>query len=202
VKPAQAVQRPPSRLASPAAGVLLAALLGGCVSAGGQWVEQRGDFVDQRLLAPSTTSGDATNAQYRMQSGQAFRMPLLQDNADPSLPAETPRRQLAPTAVCVRVIIDATGAVQRSEPLSDREDCLAGADPANADLLQAVDAAVRRWHYIPAAVCHYEGPAPAIAGDCSGAQRIEPVPVTLSYLFTFQMERGRIRVQRGGVGAR
>jgi len=180
-----------------------ALLLGGCASVDEQWAEQRRDSVDQRLLAPSASvAGAAQVEQYRMQPGQAFRMPLLHDNADPALPADTPRRSLAPTVICVRVIIDAGGAVQRSEPLLDRAECQAGADPANADLLQAIDAAARSWRYVPAAVCHYRGPPPAHVGDCADAERIEEVAVTLNYAFTFQMERGQVRVQRGGVGGR
>ena len=182
---------------------LPALLLGGCASVDGQWAEQRSDSVDQRLLAPAASvAGAAQVEQYRMQAGQAFRMPLLHDNADPALPADTPRRSLPPTVICVRVIIDASGAVQRSEPLLDRAECQAGADPANADLLQAVSDAVRGWQYIPAAVCHYPGPPPARVGDCAGAERIEEVAVTLNYAFTFQMERGQVQVQRGGVGGR
>jgi len=174
---------------------VVATLLAGC--AGTQTVEQRSDAVDQRLLAPSSSGAATSGDSYRMQAGQAFRMPLLQDNEDPALPADTPRRSLAPTTVCARVIIGADGQVQRTEPLLDRAECRAGADPANADLLQAVEAAALRWRYVPAAICHYSGAAPARPGDCADAARIEPVPVTLSYAFTFQMERGRIQVRRG-----
>lgn len=194
----------PIRLRAGRWACLVAALpLAGCASVDGQWAEQRSDSVDQRLLAPSAAAaGSAAVEQYRMQPGQAFRMPLLHDNADPALPADTPRRNLPPTMVCVRVIIGADGSVQRSEPLTDRPECQAGAEPANADLLQAVFDAVRGWQYIPAAVCHYAGPPPARIGDCAQAERIEEVPVTLNYAFTFQMERGQVQVQRGGVGAR
>lgn len=191
---------------APLAGWLAVALAlavgSGCASMKGEWAEQRGDAVQQRLLAPTGGGGAGAVSEYRMQPGQAFRMPLLRDTVDPALPADTPRRNLPPTSVCVRVIVDAAGAVQRSEPLLDRDECRAGADPANADLLAAVDRAVRSWRYVPAALCHYPGPAPAGAGDCAGAQRIEEVPVTLNYAFTFQMERGRVWVQRGGVGGR
>ena len=50
----------------------------------------------------------------------------------------------------------------------------------------------------PAAICHYREVAPKRPGDCADAERIEPVPVTLNYAFTFQMERGQMRVKRAG----
>ncbi|HEY0334605.1 MAG TPA: hypothetical protein VGC74_12980 [Stenotrophomonas sp.] len=176
-------------------------MLGGCSSVATERVEQRSDAVDQRLLVP-TAAGTTAAPSYRMQAGQAFRMPLLQDNVDPALPRDTPRRQLAPTTVCVQVIIDERGSVQRTEPLVDRPECQAGADPANADLLHAVDVAALTWHYIPAAVCHYAGPRPARIGDCADAEHVELVPVTLNYAFSFQMERGEILVRRGDAGGR
>lgn len=184
-----------------ATGVLLAACLAGCATTGEEIRQTRSDSVDQRMLAPSAGAAGAGKIEsYSMQPQQAFRMPLLHDNVDPALPADTSRRTLAPTTVCVRVIINAQGRVDRSEPLLDRAECQAGADPANADLLAAVAQAVNAWQYEPAAVCHYPQVAPRRAGDCADAERIEPVPVTLNYAFTFQMERGEVRVQRGGVG--
>jgi len=183
---------------------LLASLaLSGCASAPDSFEQTRSDAVDQRLLSPSLAAAGAGKVeQYTLQPQQAFRMPLLHDNVDPALPADTPRTRLAPTTVCVQVIIDAQGAVQRTEPLLDRAECSAGADPANRDLLQAVARAALGWQYQPAAVCHYRDLAPQRPGDCAGAERIEPVPVTLNYAFTFQMERGQVRVRQSGAGSR
>ncbi len=177
--------------------------LSGCASAPDSLRNTRSDAVDQRLLAPSAAAGSAGKIeQYTLQPQQAFRMPLVHDNVDPALPEATPRTSLAPTTVCLRVIIDAQGVVQRTEALLDRAECSPGGDPANADLLQAAMQAVQTWQYQPAAVCYYPGPAPQRPGDCSGAERIEPVPVTLNYAFTFQMERGQLRVTQRGTGGR
>lgn len=182
---------------------LACAVLAGCASTADTYQQVRSDAVDQRLLPPAAgTAAGGKVERYTMQPQQAFRMPLLHDNADPALPANTSRHGLPPTTVCVRVIIDAQGSVERSEALLDRPECSAGGDPANADLLLAVDQAVRGWRYVPAAVCHYRELAPQRPADCADAERIEPVPVTLNYAFTFRMERGQVRVQRGGVGGR
>lgn len=186
-----------------ALGICAVFALSGCASAPDSLRETRSDAVDQRLLPPSVTAAGATRVeQYSLRPQQAFRMPLLHDNVDPTLPADTPRTALAPTTVCLRVIIDAQGAVQRTEPLLDRAECSPGADAANADLVQAAAQAVQTWQYQPAAVCYYPDLAPQRPGDCAGAERIEPVPVTLNYAFTFQMERGQVRVSRSGAGGR
>jgi len=177
--------------------------LASCASHPDSFRETRSDAVDQRLLSPSTGAAAGGKIEtYTLQQQQAFRMPLLHDNVDPALPSDTPRQTLPPTTVCVRVIIDAQGAVERTEPLLDRAECSAGSDPANLDLMHAVDAAARTWRYEPAAICYYPEVAPQRPGDCAGALRIEPVPVTLNYAFTFQMERGQVRVARDGVGRR
>lgn len=175
----------------------------GCASTPDSLRDTRSDAVDQRLLSPSVGGAGAGKVeQYTPGPQQAFRMPLLHDNVDPALPADTPRVALAPTTVCVRVIIDAQGVVQRTEPLLDRTECSPGGDPANADLLQAVERAASTWRYQPAALCYYADLAPQRPGDCADAERIETVPVTLNYAFTFQMERGQVRVRQSGVGGR
>lgn len=179
--------------------LVLGVMLAGCATTPDTYEATRSDAVDQRLLSPSVRqAGAAAIDSYAMQPQQAFRMPLLHDNVDPALPADTARTTLPPTTVCVRVIIDAQGAVQRAEPLLDRAECAAGGEPTNRDLLQAVDRAVLTWQYEPAAICHYREVAPKRPGDCADAERIEPVPVTLNYAFTFQMERGQMRVKRAG----
>lgn len=166
---------------------------------------QRLDSVDQRLLAPRSDGapGGAITA-YEMQPQQVFRMPQPVQAATPQLPAESPRRTLAPTTVCVRVILSAQGEVQRSEPLHDREECSAGALADNADLLQAVQREVAHWRFVPAAICTYADPAqrPAAEGRCDDAVSVEEVPVTLAYAFTFEVREGKASVQAGRVGGR
>jgi hypothetical protein len=67
-------------------------------------------------------------------------------------------------------------------------------------LLQAAQAATAQWTFVPAARCHFPaGVSPRAADDCSGATRIEEVPVTLAYAFTFEVIEGRtvVRSQSG-----
>ncbi|CTP87870.1 hypothetical protein A6R71_16150 [Xanthomonas translucens pv. arrhenatheri] len=175
--------------------------LASCASQPQREQTQRLDSVDQRLLAPG---GDGAISAYAMQPQQVFRMPQPLDAATPQLPADSPRRTLAPTTVCVRVVLSAQGTVQRSEPLHDREECGAGVLADNADLLQAVQQEVARWRFVPAAICTYADPAqrPAVEGRCDDAVSVEEVPVTLAYAFTFEVREGKASVQAGRVGGR
>jgi outer membrane PBP1 activator LpoA protein len=160
--------------------------------------------VDQRMLMPeSGACGGAQVQRYALAATEVFRMPQPQEAPSPALPDDSPRKTLTPTTVCARVILDAQGAVQRAELLNDREDCAAGGEAANADLVQAMLGKVRQWRFAPAALCHFAADRPPTdSQSCQGAQRVEPVPVTLLYAFTFEVEQGRVHVETGGMRGR
>ncbi len=163
---------------------------------------QREDSVDQRMLPPQLNGGGAAGVQsYTLAPTQRFRMPRAARSDAPVLPADSPRQSLAPTTVCAHLILSAEGAVQRVDPMSDRDECAAGLLPDNADLMQAVRAAALRWQFVPAAMCTYPSGAaqPAAPDDCTGATQIEPVPVTLSFAFTFEVRQGKVSVRTGKV---
>jgi hypothetical protein len=179
--------------------------LASCASQPPRMQTQRLDSVDQRLLPPRGDGGaGGAIGSYTMQPQQVFRMPQPLEAATPQLPADSPRRTLPPTTVCVRVILTAQGTVQRSEPLHDRAECSAGALADNADLLQAVQGEVAHWRFVPAAICTYAAPTPqpAVEGRCDGAASVQEVPVTLTYAFTFEVHEGKVSVQAGRVGGR
>ncbi|WP_045737213.1 hypothetical protein [Xanthomonas sp. MUS 060] len=157
-------------------------------------VEQQ--MLDSRVPA---AAGAAQVLRYQMQSQQVFRMPQPLRTPTPQLPADSPRRSLAPTMLCVRVILSAQGAVERSEPLNDRPECSAGAQAEMADLQQAVREAVAAWRFVPAAICTYADPAqqPAVEGRCDDAASVKEVPVTLAYAFTFAVREGKATVRSG-----
>lgn len=187
------------------AGALVTLSLAGCAN---RLVTQTQDTltrnanVDQRMLMPEGgADGAAKVKRYALSPSEVFRMPQPQDAGNPELPADSPRQTLAPTTVCARVVIDAAGAVQRAEVLDDRDECAAGAQSANADLVAAMLGKVRQWRFVPAALCRFAAnQSPLASGQCDGAQSVKPVPVTLLYAFTFEVEQGRVRVERGGMG--
>ncbi len=161
----------------------------------------RSGNVDGRLLQPNTQGNGAAQVRtYQLHSQERFRMPQPQVAPTPGLPADSPRTSLAPTTVCARAIINAEGVVQRVDALDDRGECHAGATVENADLLQAVRDALLQWRYQPAAVCTYAADAtkPDDENDCAGAEKIEAVPVSLMYAFTFELREGKVVVHSRG----
>ncbi|WP_045760919.1 hypothetical protein [Xanthomonas albilineans] len=183
---------------------LLMLCLAGCASQAPRTPAQppqRLASVDQQMLENrvSAAAGVAKVLPYQMQPQQVFRMPQPLQAPTPQLPADSPRRSLSPTMVCVRVILSAQGAVERSEPLNDRPECSAGAQVEMADLQQAVRDAVAVWRFVPAAICTYADPTqqPAVEGRCEDAASVEAVPVTLAYAFTFAVREGKATVRSG-----
>ncbi|OAX89081.1 hypothetical protein A7D16_08350 [Xanthomonas nasturtii] len=184
--------------------VFLTLAVSGCATRQGveQERRQREDSVDQRLLPSRPDDGGTARIEpYKLAPTQRFRMPRALRSEAPVLPADSPRQTLAPTTVCAHLILAADGSVQRVDAMSDREECVAGLLPDNADLLQAVRTNAQRWQFVPAAMCTYApGVAqPAAPDDCTGASQIEPVPVTLSFAFTFEVRQGKVSVRSGKV---
>ncbi|WP_313345947.1 hypothetical protein [Stenotrophomonas sp.] len=154
-------------------------------------VDTRAETVDLQQLRPEGGGGAGRVEAYVLNAGEGYRMPQLYAAPDPVLGDRDPRRELAPTKVCLQVVVDAEGNVQRSLPLTDRDDCAAGKAPENAALVQAAQDAVAMWRYTPAAVCRFAaGTGPASNGGCTGAAQVEPVPVSLFYAFTFEIVKG------------
>jgi len=180
--------------------VTLAMLGAGC--AGPQQlttVDTRAENVNLQRLRSEGDGGTGAVQPYQLQSSQAYRMPQLYTAPDPALGDRDPRRELAPTTICLQVVVDADGRVERSLALLDRAECRAGGLPENAPLVEAAQAAVAMWRYAPAAVCDYPaGSVQKDRSDCAGAERIEPVPVSLLYAFTFEIVKGKQTVQRQG----
>lgn len=177
-------------------GGVLVLLMSGCASQAVQQEREANSYnVDGRLLDQEGSGGAGAIQAYRLAPSEGFRMPRPLHAPSPTLVAEQ-LQSLPPTTVCVQVILDAHGHVQRSEPLLTHSACAAGADPANQWLVQAARQATEGWSFVPAALCHFAaGVAPPAADDCSGAIRIEEVPVTLAYAFTFEVVEGRTMVR-------
>jgi len=168
-----------------------------------QAVDTREENVDHQRLDPQPPAGIGSGAveTYTLQPGESYRMPQLHTAPPPVLGDREQRQELALTTVCVQLVIDADGKVDRSIPIADRTACQAGAAAENGALRQAVQEAVQHWRFSPAAVCHFApGKHPRDPSDCEGADRIEPIPVSLLYAFTFEIVKGRHYVRRKGDG--
>lgn len=164
--------------------------------------DTRAENVDhQRLQVRSDGGGAGAIEAYALRPTEGYRMPQLHTAPPPVLGSADPRQELGPTKVCLQLVVDADGRVERSLPLADRPECEAGTAAVNLPLLRAAQEAVAMWRFSPAALCHFPvGSAPRDATDCDGAERIEPVPVSLLYAFTFEIVKGRqyVRSQKGG----
>lgn len=155
--------------------------------------------IGQRLLLPESAGGQGGEVQRYVLSGrEVFRMPEPVHAPLPELPTLQGRQSLPPVTVCLNVVVDAQGQVQRSFPLLAHSQCGAGNDADNGYLLQAAGDAVRQWRFTPAAICHFApGSSPVAPDDCTGVAKVEEVPVTLPYAFTFEIVQGQARVQVG-----
>ncbi|MCU1045508.1 hypothetical protein JAK48_02930 [Stenotrophomonas maltophilia] len=180
--------------------IMAAALLVGCASQDRlTTVDTRSENVGHQRLQPQAGGGSGQLQVYALGATEGYRMPQLYAAPDPEVGDRDPRAALAPTTICLQVVVDAEGSVERSIPLTDRSECSAGETPDNAPLLQAAQEAVAMWKYSPAAVCHFAaGRVPADRGDCRSAERVEPVAVTLQYAFTFEIVKGRHVVRTQG----
>lgn len=179
--------------------VLAALMLAGCATQPAKEQASSSFNLNQhrQMLTPESAGGAGEIQPYQLAATESFRMPVAISAADPVLPLEYAKRSLDATTVCVNVILDAQGRVERSAPLLAHSACGAGSDAGNAGLLQAVLTATAGWSFEPAAVCHYAAGVRAPAhGDCGNASRIEAVPVTLAYAFTFEVVEGRAVVRR------
>jgi hypothetical protein len=180
--------------------LLAAGMLAGCATQERlTTVDTRNESVGHQRLQAEGKGGSGQVQAYTLGATEGYRMPQLYAAPDPQIGDRDPRTELAPTTICLQVVIDAEGAVERSLALVDRSECAAGAAIENAPLLQAAQQAVSMWKYSPAAVCHFApGKVPSDRGDCEGAERVEPVPVSLLYAFTFEIVKGQHVVRTQG----
>ena len=180
--------------------LMMAVLLAGCATQDGlTTADTRSENVGHQRLRPDAGGGTGQIQPYALAASEGYRMPQLHTAPDPVVGERDPRTSLPPTTVCLQVVVDADGRVERSLALLDRAECKAGGMPENAPLVEAAQAAVAQWRYSPAAVCHYPaGHVPGDRSDCTGAERVEPVPVSLLYAFTFEIVKGQHVVRTQG----
>lgn len=113
---------------------------------------------------------------YEVQPGEQFFRELpRRENVAPVYPPALLDRRLGPVSVVARIVVGASGDVERA--------AVVDADAADPAFAEAVLAAVRTWTFIP---------LKRIVDN-----RMEPLPFTQDYRFTFTQENGRAVVVQG-----
>lgn len=120
----------------------------------------------------------AKDERYQIHPGEQFfqEMPS-QDNIQPSYPENLLSKQLQPVSVIARLVVRASGEVERAEIIES--------SAPDAEFSEAVLVAVRTWTFVPLT---------RVVGNKS-----EPLPFTQDYRFTFKQENGRAIVVQDNV---
>lgn len=151
--------------------------LGGCVSQASRPELREGYAADGAVSAEIVDRPDG--ARYQPVAGSMYFSPLpIRENAKPEYPAGLLARRLPVAVVVARLVVDGMGAVERAEVIENTSE-----EPAFRD---AVLSAVKGWTFIP---------LKRVTGD-----RIERLPFTQEYRFTFKQVNGHAVVESGRVG--
>jgi TonB family protein len=117
-----------------------------------------------------------TDERYEILPGEQFFRELpKQENVRPVYPASLLAKQLEPVSIIARIVVSGTGTVERAE--------IVESSTAIPDFSEAVLVAVKTWTFIP---------LKRVTGS-----KIEPLPFTQDYKFTFKQENGRAVVVQG-----
>jgi len=118
----------------------------------------------------------AGNQRYEVRAGEQFFRELPSDaNLSPIYPAPLLARQLAPVEIVARLVVGSTGGVEKAD--------IVASSTATQDFSDSVLVAVRSWTFVPL--------------KRATGNKIEPLPFTQDYRFTFKQENGRAVVVQG-----
>lgn len=117
-----------------------------------------------------------SDQRYVMQPGEQFLREIpKRENARPLYPAALLAAQLDPVSVIARLVVNSSGQVERAEIVESTTEI--------AEFSESVLVAVRTWTFIPLQRVH--------------GSKLEALPFTQDYRFTFRQENGRAVVVQG-----
>lgn len=152
--------------------------LAGCASQAHKGESRAGYAADGAVSAEIVDRPETVR--YQPVPGSTYSSPSpIRENAKPGYPPALLEKRLQQVAVVARIVVDGTGAVEHAELVENTSDESAFGD--------AVLSAVRGWIFTP---------LKRITGD-----RIEPLPFTQDYRFTFSQVNGRAVVESAGLRA-
>ncbi|WP_447729786.1 energy transducer TonB [Pseudoxanthomonas suwonensis] len=171
--------------------VLLAPAIAGCATtaAGGRTDVSAG--VGQRMIVPERTT------RYALADHEAFVFPQVMASDSPEFPEDFHPPSPFAATVCASVVVGEDGSL-RNVQLVEASECMAPGE-VPAPLATAVREAMQAWKFGPAMLCEYPDAATRQSSwngnGCSGPVReARPVPVTLTWAFTFELRDGRPQV--------
>ena len=159
-----------------------AATLTACVAMAGCASQAHKAELREGYAADGAVSAEIVDrpetSRYQPVPGSTYSSPLpIRENAKPDYPPGLLVQRLPEAAVVVRIIVSGAGVVERAEVIENTSEQQAFGD--------AVLSAVRTWTFRPLR---------RVTGD-----KIEPLPFTQDYRFTFKQVNGRAVVESAGV---
>lgn len=156
--------------------VFVTVALGGCA--------KNSQLVDRRMILPPLA------AVVEVEDDQQFMMAVSIDSPSPLFPDEVGNGNLR-ADVCARFIVTREGSVEGIEIVRDLDGCAVGTGGEQLRFEQSVRDALSRWTFFGAALCRFPSGV-AKNEDCEGdGVVIEPVPIRLMYVFSFEQVSGR-----------
>ena len=117
-----------------------------------------------------------SGAKYEVQPGETYlREVPRRENIRPAYPPQRLVDRLEPVEVIVRIVVSKSGFVDNAEVVDPQ--------PSHAEFSDSVLNAVRTWSFIP---------LQRVTGN-----KMEPLPFTQDYKFTFTQVNGRAEVTQG-----
>ena len=117
-----------------------------------------------------------SNERYEIRAGEQFFRELpKRENVRPVYPDPLLAKRLDPVSVVARIIVNDIGVVEKAEIIESSTPL--------TEFSESVLAAVRTWTFIP---------LKRVVGN-----KLEPLPFTQEYRFTFKQENGRAVVVQG-----
>ena len=114
----------------------------------------------------------------------------------PDFPAGLLTRSARDTHICVEIVVSEEGSVSSVIPLYETIECPLSKKHTDERFTKAVTNAVQTWEFFAAAICTFPATI-AKNDDCKGEGVVtDRVAIKMSFVFSFQVDRGRVSLRR------
>jgi TonB family protein len=152
----------------------LACLVAGCATTPEETTSQTSFLADGVVAAEIVDK--PSSERYEIRPGEQFFSEVpRRENVRPAYPTQLLVERLGPISVTARIVVNASGEVEKAE--------IVESSAAIPQFSESVLAAVKTWTFLP---------LKRVVGN-----KLEPLPFTQDYKFTFKQENGRAVVVQG-----